>query len=562
MVSTPRARRRPFTFDSYDNDPVARFALQKFQTPRRFAIAYVLAYNAFLGLALLVYIIKDGSLDVTLLGGPAGIAALDGIFIIVGGFFSGFYLYVCRKSGTIYQELLDDGIFNSTDKELCGVVRRRRNSIEKFHKRRFWPWLGLVSVLVGLGIAVLSSGYVLISNDEVTRYRAIIVWVTSPVWSLGVYIIIMTVVRASITIWGLYRVFNESTVNVLPLHPDRCGGLVHLRNYALSLSYLLTAFGVAIVAFFFITSQVPVRCMTETEQTAQIEILTQCLHHLDSRDQERLTTAGITLRQSDTGELQFVEQPGALRIEEQRIIVSSGAVRNQLETIFQHRLSGDVATDLNRSIKFPGMWIGLVLYVLLSPLIFFGTLSSAHGPMKAKKHNDMKMLSFRFNEDYKTLQATIGKGQAETQELLNWDGRGYQRRRRLLAGLSALTVRQGSERGGSGGIGCASGTQGCHRDCLRWGQLATVPHPLHDQPAHSGPQARSALGGQHGPHHLPAAVPSGGPRTARAGDRPATGPVPSGGLSTGRGWCGRPGRYFPYWESSGSMGSPNEMVAS
>ena len=104
-----------------------------------------------------------------------------------------------------------------------------------------------------------------------------------------------------------------------------------------------------------------------------------------------------------------------------------------------------------------------------------------------------------------------------------------------LAFLRSLSAR-GLSGGGSGGIGCASGTQGCHRDCLRWGQLATVPHPLHDQPAHSGPQARSALGGQHGPHHLPAAVPSGGPRTARAGDRPATGPVPSGGLSTGRGW--------------------------
>ena len=35
-------------------------------------------------------------------------------------------------------------------------------------------------------------------------------------------------------------------------------------------------------------------------------------------------------------------------------------------------------------------------------------------------------------------------------------------------------------------------------------------HPLHDQPAHSGPQERSALGGHHGTHHLPAAVPSGG----------------------------------------------------
>ena len=53
------------------------------------------------------------------------------------------------------------------------------------------------------------------------------------------------------------------------------------------------------------------------------------------------------------------------------------------------------------------------------------------------------------------------------------------------------------------------GTQGCHRNCLRWGQLAAVPHPLHDQPAHSDPQERSALGGHHGTHHLPAAVPSG-----------------------------------------------------
>ena len=46
-----------------------------------------------------------------------------------------------------------------------------------------------------------------------------------------------------------------------------------------------------------------------------------------------------------------------------------------------------------------------------------------------------------------------------------------------------------------------------HRRTLRRSQLATVPHPLHDQTAHSGPQARPALGGHHGPHHLPATLP-------------------------------------------------------
>ena len=55
--------------------------------------------------------------------------------------------------------------------------------------------------------------------------------------------------------------------------------------------------------------------------------------------------------------------------------------------------------------------------------------------------------------------------------------------------------------------GRSSGTPRRHRRSLRRSQLATVPHSLHDQPAHSGTQARSALGGHHGPHHLPATLP-------------------------------------------------------
>ena len=51
------------------------------------------------------------------------------------------------------------------------------------------------------------------------------------------------------------------------------------------------------------------------------------------------------------------------------------------------------------------------------------------------------------------------------------------------------------------------GLRGGHRRSLRRSQLATVPHPLHDQPAHSGTQARPAMGGHHGAHHLPATLP-------------------------------------------------------
>ena len=64
--------------------------------------------------------------------------------------------------------------------------------------------------------------------------------------------------------------------------------------------------------------------------------------------------------------------------------------------------------------------------------------------------------------------------------------------------LPTLPVRQGPQWGGAGGIGRSSGTPRRHRRSLRRSQLATV-NPLHDQPAHSGPQARPALGGHHGP---------------------------------------------------------------
>ena len=71
-------------------------------------------------------------------------------------------------------------------------------------------------------------------------------------------------------------------------------------------------------------------------------------------------------------------------------------------------------------------------------------------------------------------------------------------------------LRSLSARGLSGvelvGIGRSSGTPRRHRRSLRRSQLAAVPHPLHDQPAHSGTQKSPTMGGHHGPHHLPATL--------------------------------------------------------
>ena len=87
------------------------------------------------------------------------------------------------------------------------------------------------------------------------------------------------------------------------------------------------------------------------------------------------------------------------------------------------------------------------------------------------------------------------------------------------------------------------GLRGAIVRSLRRSQLATVPHPVHDQPAHSGPQARPGpMGGHHGPHHLPATTPP--PRGTRPTRRVTSQlhrSVPRGRLSTGRSGTRRPG---------------------
>ena len=45
-------------------------------------------------------------------------------------------------------------------------------------------------------------------------------------------------------------------------------------------------------------------------------------------------------------------------------------------------------------------------------------------------------------------------------------------------------------------------------------ELAEMPHPLHDQPADACTEEYPALGGDHGPHDLAAAVCRGGALTA------------------------------------------------
>ena len=102
-----------------------------------------------------------------------------------------------------------------------------------------------------------------------------------------------------------------------------------------------------------------------------------------------------------------------------------------------------------------------------------------------------------------------------------------------LAFLRSLSAR-GLGRYSVGDLGCTPRTEGRNSDCVHRRQLAEMSHPLHDQPSHPRTQERPALGGDHGPHDLPAAICRGGALPARQSSRSTQRTVPGDILDAGR----------------------------
>lgn len=220
----------------------------------RFSIAYVAAYLASIIGALVVYTMRDGTVDVALLGGYGSIIAGLLYALVVGSFVSGFYAYISGSTGHLYEELAEAKVVDRADLKVRELTIGRGNSIERAHDKPVW-------VLLSCSFAILSGAYMLYTvtlhpMDVFAEYQSMLVMIMLPVWLVGWYMIIMIALRALISIWGLYRVFRLGDVLVRPLHPDKCGGLRSINDYALLLTYLIAVCGFGLVLLIYNSIQI------------------------------------------------------------------------------------------------------------------------------------------------------------------------------------------------------------------------------------------------------------------------------------------------------------------
>jgi hypothetical protein len=69
----------------------------------------------------------------------------------------------------------------------------------------------------------------------------------------GWYAVCQIVARQAVTIWGLRQVFRRFEVRPQPLHPDRCGGLRAINNYAVGSTYVIAVAGIGVGLMAYVT---------------------------------------------------------------------------------------------------------------------------------------------------------------------------------------------------------------------------------------------------------------------------------------------------------------------
>lgn len=234
-------------FRSYDNDWLASTLLERLQWDSwQFPVLFVSAYIVAAAVGSGVHLLRFGGFDAGIFGGTDSIIVYTVNNIMLDGLGGAFYLYFCRKSGTIFDELAARGVLERQNEKVNRLVLGAKRSVRSVHHWRHWSTISFLFALIIISLVVFAV-YINGDRGANTRYVETSLAFLLPLWTLSFYIVGIITIRASITVWGLYRVFRVNAVSVYPLHPDRCGGFQPLRDYALSLSYLLALFGLGIV---------------------------------------------------------------------------------------------------------------------------------------------------------------------------------------------------------------------------------------------------------------------------------------------------------------------------
>ena len=167
----------------------------------------------------------------------------------------GFYPWVVRMSGSIYEQLRDDGaLVNQALGIKNGCVGSAVESIKDMTCHRYWSYVALIVAVIAQTILFTAGfGTEWEKIPGIGRDIWLSVAIATPLNILAWYVITMMVGRYIATVIGLSKFFSSGLVMIRPWHPDRCGGLGTISNYALRMTWFIAACGVTVLLFAYVS---------------------------------------------------------------------------------------------------------------------------------------------------------------------------------------------------------------------------------------------------------------------------------------------------------------------
>ncbi len=157
----------------------------------------------------------------------------------------GLYLWAPLGATRVFQQLIDARIFGR-DNEFAGVVDDNRSI---YSSRKIFFLIFLLALAFGiLQLGAYNGWFIwktvggyLDAVPEASAYRF-------PFWILMIYAVSFSAFNVGVTINTLRRLFRSTEIQLLPLHPDKCGGLGAISQYTTRVGFGIGTIGLLMSA--------------------------------------------------------------------------------------------------------------------------------------------------------------------------------------------------------------------------------------------------------------------------------------------------------------------------
>ena len=157
----------------------------------------------------------------------------------------GLFLWAPGGTTTVFQHLLDAQILKNTD-EYHQII----NSQRSIYSNK-WAFIGISFASIVFGIFQLGAYFNWFPWKTVGGYIDAVPqasYFRLPFWMIMFYTLAFVAFNVGVTIFTLRRLFKSAEIRILPLHPDKCGGLGAISKYTTTISIGVGTVGLLISA--------------------------------------------------------------------------------------------------------------------------------------------------------------------------------------------------------------------------------------------------------------------------------------------------------------------------